>query len=119
MIVSKTEFKQLLNKINMSVLWDIVPVPLVIILLMCVLFFTGCSSPQSQAVKVVTQQVYVPKIVYCLDRKDVPVYSEIVKTKINKSDNNFVKVKKLIVRDNENKQFINLVVPLLEGCSKD
>lgn len=115
--MNKIEFKQKLNKINISRIWDWIMIPIILLLLIYVL--TGCSSTPVPAVKVVTQEVFVPKMVYCLDKKDVPVYNEIVKTKINKGDSNFVKVKKLMIRDNEQQQFANIVIPLLEGCSKE
>lgn len=112
------KFKHSLHKINMSKLWDILPVPVVIIFLMCVLFFTGCSSTEGP-VKVVTQQVSVPLLVKCIDKQDFPVYSSIIKTQINKNDNDYVKVKKLIIRDKEYQQFANVILPLLENCIKD
>lgn len=115
--MNKNEFKQKLNRINISHIWDWITIPIILLLLVYVL--TGCSSTQPTAVKVVTQEVFVPKMVYCIDKKDVPVYNEIVKTKINKSDSDFVKVKKLIIRDNEQQQFANIVIPLLKGCSKE
>ena len=112
------KFKQSLHKINMSKLWDILPVPIVIIFLICILFFTGCSSTEP-SVKVVTQQVSVPLLVKCIDKNDFPVYDSIIKTQINKNDNGYVKVKKLIIRDKEHQQFANMVLPLLENCIED
>ena len=117
--MSILKFKQILHKINMSILWDILPVPLVIILLMLVLFCTGCTSKPEPIIKVVTQQVSVPLLVKCIDKQDFPVYSSIVKTEIYKSDTTYVKTKKLIIRDKEYQQFANMVVPLLENCIKD
>lgn len=83
----------------------------------CYILF-GCSSSSTEsAVKIVTQQIYVPKMIFCIDKADVPEYNLVVKTKLNKNDNAFVKTKKLIQRDKEHQQYANLVQPLLKVCS--
>lgn len=95
---------------------DLFPAIVVVVLLVTLLLVTGCSSKPEPAIKIVTQQVYVPKMVFCLDKADVPEYNLVVKTKINKNDNAFVKTKKLIQRDKEHQQYANLVQPLLKVC---
>ena len=95
---------------------DLFPAIVVVLLLGTLLIVTGCSSKPEPAIKIVTQQVYVPKMLFCIDKQDVPEYNLVVKTKINKNDNAFVKTKKLIQRDKEHQQYVNLVQPLLKVC---
>lgn len=95
---------------------DLFPAIVVVLLLVTLLLVTGCSSKPEPVVKVIVQKVFVPKMVSCLDKQDVPEYNLIVKTKINKNDSSFIKTKKLIQRDKEHQQYANLVQPLLKVC---
>lgn len=94
------------------------PVNLVIILLFVVLILTGCSGQQS-GIKVVKQEVEVPIMMKCISIKDVPKYNEYVTIKINKTDSDYVKVKKLIIRDYEHQKYAKVVDVLLKKCSQD
>lgn len=98
-------------------LLDLFPAIVVVVLLISILLATGCSSKPESAVRIVTQQLYVPKMISCLDKESVPEYNLVVKTKINKNDSYFVKTKKLIQRDKEHQQYVNLVQPLLKVCT--
>lgn len=91
---------------------------LVVLLLLALLILTGCSSKFEPAVKVVVQEVKVPVVVNCLAKEDVPVYNDYVKTKINKSDNDYTKVRKLIIRDFEHQKFATVAEAALKGCSE-
>lgn len=95
---------------------DLFPAIVVVVLIGTLLIVTGCSSKPDAAVRVVTQQVFVPKMIFCIDKAEVPEYNLVVKTKINRNDNTFVKTKKLIQRDKEHQQYANLVQPLLKVC---
>lgn len=95
---------------------DLFPAIVVVLLLVTLLLVTGCSSKPEPSVKVVVQKVYVPKMISCLDKESVPEYNLVVKTKINKNDSSFIKTKKLIQRDKEHQQYVNLVQPLLKVC---
>lgn len=91
---------------------------LVVLLLLTLLILTGCSSKPEPSVKVVVKEVKVPVPVNCLAKEDVPVYSDYVKTKINKNDNDYTKVRKLIIRDFENQKFATVAEVALKGCSE-
>lgn len=95
---------------------DLFPAIVVVVLLIALLLVTGCSSKPEPSIKVVTQTIMVPKMISCLDKESVPEYNLVVKTKINKNDNSFIKTKKLIQRDKEHQQYANLVQPLLKVC---
>lgn len=95
---------------------DLLPMITVIVLVIVLLLVTGCASKPEPAVRVVTQQVFVPKMINCINKDDVPEYSLIVKTKINKNDSEVLKVKKLITREKEHQQYANLVQPLINNC---
>ena len=90
---------------------------LIILLLLALLILTGCSSHVEPAVKVVTMEVKIPVPVNCLAKEDVPVYHDYVKTKISKSDNDYTKVRKLIIRDFENQKFATVAEAAMKGCS--
>lgn len=91
---------------------------LVILLLLALLILTGCVSKQEPAVRVVTQQVNIPVIVPCIQEQDVPVYNEYVKTKISKTDDDYTKVRKLIIRDFEHQKFATVAEAAMKGCSE-
>lgn len=90
---------------------------LVILLLLALLILTGCTSKPEPAVKVVVQEIKIPVLVNCLAKEDVPVYNEYVKTKISKSDNDYTKVRKLIIRDFEHQKFAKVAEATMKGCS--
>lgn len=90
---------------------------LVVLLLLALLILTGCSSTEP-AVKVVVQEVKVPVAVNCIRKEDVPVYHDYVKTKISKSDTDYTKVRKLIIRDFEHQKFAKVVEAIMKGCSE-
>lgn len=91
---------------------------LVILLLLALLMLTGCSSKPEPAIKVVVQEIKVPVPVNCLAKEDVPVYSDYVKTKINKTDNDYTKVRKLIIRDFEHQKFATVAEAAMKSCSE-
>lgn len=91
---------------------------LVILLLFSLLILTGCSSKQEPAVKVVVQEVKVPIPMNCLAKEDVPVYNEYVTVKIKKTDSNYTKTHKLIMRDYEHQKFATVAEAAMKGCSE-
>lgn len=108
---------------NVRYLWDwirymIGPAEFVVLLLLAILILSGCSSKQS-GIKIVKQEVEVPVIIKCIDSKDVPKYDEYVTIKISKNDSDYVKVKKLIMKDYEHQKYAKVVDVLLNKCSKD
>lgn len=90
---------------------------LAVLLLLGLLIITGCSST-APTVRVVTQKVNIPVIVPCIQEQDIPVYSDYVKTKINRSDEGYTKVRKLIIRDFEHQKFAKVVEATMKGCSE-
>lgn len=94
------------------------PAELVILLLLAVLILSGCATQQS-GIKIVKQEVEVPVMVKCIDPKDVPKYDEYVTIKISKNDSDYVKVKKLIMKDYEHQKYAKVVDVLLNKCSQD
>lgn len=94
------------------------PAELVILLLFAILILSGCSY-QQPGIKIVKQEVEVPIIIQCIETEDVPKYHEYITVKINKSDNYYLKTKKLIIRDYENQKYAKVVDVLLKKCSQD
>lgn len=94
------------------------PSEIAVLVLLALLILTGCSSQQS-GIKVVKQEVEVPIMVKCIDSKDVPKYDEYVTIKISKTDSDYVKVKKLIMKDYEHQKYAKVVDVLLNKCSQD
>ena len=90
---------------------------LVVLLLLALLILTGCASKVEPAVKVVMKEVNVPVPVNCLAKEDIPAYSDYVKTKINRSDEDYTKVRKLIIRDFEHQKFATVAEAAMKGCS--
>lgn len=91
---------------------------LAVLLLLALLILTGCSSKPEPAVKVVVQEIKIPVMVNCLAKEDVPSYSDYVKTKISKTDNDYTKVRKLIIRDFEHQKFASVAEATMKGCSE-
>lgn len=78
---------------------------------------SGCSS-QSQAVKVVTQEVKTPVYVPCLDKKDLPSKNGYVTINIKKSDSPVAKVRKLDKLVQQQGNYIVVLEKVLNNCSE-
>lgn len=113
--------KEFIN--NLRHLWDWIrhqlgPAEAVILLLLAILILSGCSSQQS-GIKVIQQEVEIPVMIKCVHSKDVPKYDEYVTIKISRTDSDYVKVKKLIMKDYEHQKYAKVVDVLLNKCSQD